>query len=410
MSDSERVSLVCRECGAEYPATRLYICKKCFAPLDVKYDIGRTSLSKNTFFNRKKTLWRYYELLPVLDKSKIVDMGAGYSPLIESERLAKRLGLRKLFIKNDIVNPTCSFKDRPSAVAVSKALEFGLTKIGCASTGNLAAALAAHAAKAGLTCYAFIPKDLEPNKILQMSIYDPEVVIVEGTYDETNRLAMQVAENYGLAIANVDLRPYYVEGSKTLAFEVSEQLEWGVPDHVIVPAASGALYCATFRGFKELERVGLVKDVDVRISLAQPSGCSHIVTAFKNGKESITPINAPKTIAKSLAVGSPGDGVYALRKLRECKGFAEEAADKEIIEAIRLLAKTEGIFAEPAGGVTVAVLKKLIDEGKIGPDETVVCFVTGGGLKTPELMVDGIKEARHVRPTLQSLKLIMGGI
>lgn len=409
MRSDKKIALVCRECGAEYPAVKKYLCDECLAPLDVRYDKG-TTLSKYVVSGRNKTLWRYFELLPVYEKSKIVDLGAGYTPLLKSHKLAKILGLKKLYIKNDTVNPTNSFKDRPSTVAVSKAIEFGLKKIGCVSTGNLAAALAAHSAKAGIGCYVFIPKNLEQNKIVHMSVYDPKIIIVDGTYDDANRIAMQVAENYGLAIANVDIRPYYVEGSKTLAFEVSEQLGWGTPDHVIVPAASGALYCATLKGFEELEDAGLIPNTKIKVSLAQPSGCAPIVKAFKSKKEEVVPISRPLTIAKSLAVGSPGDGIYALRKLKESQGFAEEATDEEIIEAIRLLAKTEGIFAEPAGGVTLAALKKLVEKGCIDPDETVVCYITGGGLKTPELVADSTKSARLIAPSLDGFKSIIGGV
>ncbi|MEM3449630.1 MAG: threonine synthase [Candidatus Methanomethyliaceae archaeon] len=409
MASDKKITLVCRECGAEYPAVKKHLCDECLAPLDVRY-VLRTTPSKDTISGRNKTLWRYFELLPVQEKSKIVDLGAGCSPLLKSENLAKILGLKRLYIKNDTINPTNSFKDRPSTVAVSKAIEFGLNKIGCASTGNLAAALAAHAAKAGIECWIFIPKNLEPNKIVNMSVYDPKIIIVDGTYDDANRIAMQVAENYGLVVANVDIRPYYVEGSKTLAFEVSEQLGWEAPDHVIVPAASGALYCATLKGFEELEDARLISNAKIKVSLAQASGCAPIVKAFKSNREEILPISKPATIAKSLAVGSPGDGVYALRRLRESQGFAEEATDEEIIEAIRLLAKTEGIFAEPAGGVTIAALKKLVEEGRIDPDEVVVCYITGGGLKTPELVTDSTKRARLIAPTLEALKPIMGGV
>ncbi|MGC8936770.1 MAG: threonine synthase [Candidatus Methanomethylicaceae archaeon] len=408
MAETKKISLVCRECGAEYPATKRHICDECFAPLDVKYEL-KTQISKDIFCNREKTLWRYFELLPILDKSKIVDLGAGYTPLIKSERLAEQLGLKRLYIKNDTINPTNSFKDRPSSVAVSKALELGLDRIGCVSTGNLAAALAAHARKAGLTCYIFVPKDLEQNKIAQISVYDPEIIVIDGTYDDANRIATQVADNYGLAFANVDIRPYYVEGSKTLVLEVCEQLGWSPPDHVIVPAASGALYCATAKGLEELERLGLIPSAEVNVSIAQPCGCSPIVDAFKSNRGDILPVDNPLTVAKSLAVGMPADGVYVLRKLRDLNGMAEDVTDQEIINAIKLLAKTEGVFAEPAGGVTVAALKKFIDSGKIAPDETVVCYITGSGLKTPELVTPDIKNLKPMAPTFESLKSVIGG-
>jgi threonine synthase len=291
---------------------------------------------------------------------------------------------------------------------VSKALEFGIRIIGCASTGNLAAALAAHAVKAGLSCYIFIPQNIEENKIIQMSVYNPKIVMVKGTYDDANRLAVQATEEYGLVVANVNIRPYYVEGSKTLAFEVCEQLNWQLPDHVIVPTASGALFCATVKGFKEFQKTGLVDDGRIKVSAAQPEGCSPIATAFKLGKDEITPVEYPNTIAKSLAIGNPGDGVYALKNVRETGGVAETATDQEIVEATKLLAKTEGIFAEPAGSITIAVLKKLVENGKISFDETVVCYITGGGLKTPEIISE-IKASINIEPTLDSLRNVFKG-
>ena len=369
------------------------------------YDYDSLELNRNSFRNRPKTVWRYFELLPVHDKSKIVDLGAGYTILHKCNRLARAIGLKTLYIKDDTVNPTYSFKDRPATVAVSKALEFNAKAIGCASTGNLAAATAAHSAKAGIPCYIFIPAAIELNKIVQAAVYGAKIIAVKGTYDDANRLATQVAEVSDWAIVNVNLRPYYVEGSKTLAFEVCEQLDWNPPDHVVVPMASGALLCAISKGFNELKRLDLIKNSKIRITGAQPSGCSPIVTAYKSNSSEVIPIEHPDTIAKSLAIGEPGDGVYAVRSIRESGGAAESATDQETVEAIKLLAKTEGIFAEPAGAVAIAALKKLVETGEVAVDEVIVCYVTGNGLKTPEAVSGQIPKPIEIEPKLEALKL-----
>ena len=376
--------LQCRECGKEYEPIFQYICEECFGPLEVKYDLESLKVTREAFTSRPKSLWRYFELIPLDEKSRIIDLGAGYTPLHKAERLAKRLGLKNLYIKNDTVNPTFSFKDRPASVAVSKALELGLSAVGSPSTGNLAAATAAHAARACFPCYIFIPWDIEPAKIVQAAAYGAEIVAIKGTYDDANKLATQAGEIYNIGVVNVNLRPYYVEGSKTLGFEVCEQLGWESPDHVIVPTGSGALLCALGRGFEQLKSVDLIRENNVKITSAQPYGCSPIVDAIKKSTDVIDPVERPNTIAKSLAIGEPGDGIYAARTVMETKGFGENCTDEEIIEAIKLLASTEGIFTEPAGAVTIAVLRKLIGEGKIDADETTVCYVTGNGLKTPE--------------------------
>ncbi|MCP8308201.1 MAG: threonine synthase [archaeon] len=398
--------LKCRECGKEYPPIKIYACEKCFGPLDVIYDYDSIKLDKNSFINRPRTLWRYFELLPINDISKIVDISAGLTPLIKSKNLARFLGLKELFIKNDTVNPTYSFKDRPASVAVSKALEFNVRAVGCASTGNLAAATAAHATKAGLPCYIFIPADIELNKVAQASIYGAQLIAVKGTYDDANRLAAQASELYDWAFVNINIRPYYVEGSKTLAFEVLEQMNWITPDHVIVPVGSGALLCAISKGFKEFERIGLIESSKVRITGAQGQGCAPIVDAFKSNSDYITPVENPETIAKSLAIGDPGDGIYALKTIRKTGGYAESASDKEIVDAIKLLAKTEGIFTEPAGAVAIAVLKKLIDNGEISSDERIVCYITGNGLKTTEAIAGSIPKPILVEPRLEALVTI----
>ncbi|MGQ9514946.1 MAG: threonine synthase [Thermoproteota archaeon] len=398
--------LRCRECGKEFPPIKIYACDNCFGPLDVIYDYDSIELSKDFFDSRPKTIWRYKELLPVENESKIVDLGAGYTPLRRCERLAEVLRVKKLYVKDDTVNLTYSFKDRPATVAVSKALEFGAKAVGCASTGNLAAATAAHAAKAGLPCYVFVPIGIELSKIAQAVSYGATVIAVNGTYDDANRLAFQAAEFYDWALVNINIRPYYVEGSKTLAFETCEQLNWNQPDHVIVPMASGALLCAIRKGFNELIKVGLIEDYNIKVSGAQPYGCSPIVTSFKSGDDEIQPVENPRTIAKSLAIGNPGDGVYAVRRIRESGGFAESASDNEIIDAIKLLAKTEGVLAEPAGAVTIAVLKKLVESGEIHGDEEIVCFVTGNGLKTTDVIMSSITKPIKVDASLESLKAL----
>jgi threonine synthase len=325
-------------------------------------------------------MWRYFELLPIADKGNIVNLGTGYTPLHKSDNLAKKIGLRELYVKDDTVNPTGSFKDRPASVAVSKALEFKGRVVGCPSTGNLASAVAAHAAKANLRCYVLMPSLTEREKILQAIVYGAKVLLVRGTYDDINRLSVLLCENPGVHFVNINIRPFYMEGSKTLAFETCEQLGWEAPDYIVVPTASGGLLYATWKALRELEQLGLVDNANTRLICAQPEGCSPIVDAFKSSKEVVEPVEKPSTIAKSLAIGNPAEGNYVLRILRQHGGNAESVTDDEIKEGIEMLGR-EGIFTEPAGGVSVAVLKKLVDNGTIGKDDKVVCFVTATGLK-----------------------------
>jgi threonine synthase len=396
-------SLKCRECGAEYEPQFVYVCEECFGPLDVIYNLP-SNLNKNTFTSRQeKTYWRYFELLPITDKNNIVDLNAGFTPLQYADRLGKEIGgLKNLFIKNDSVNPTFSFKDRPAGVAVSKAKEIGLKSVGCASTGNLASATAAHAAKAKLPCYIFAPSDIEHVKIAQALSYGGEFVAVEGTYDDANRVASIIGDSKGIGIVNINMRPYYVEGSKTLAYEVAEQMNWRVPDNLIIPVGSGAMLNAICKGFEELHRLGLIDSVrNLRITAAQPHGCSPVVDAFKRQSGDVIPVERPETIAKSLAIGDPGDGSYVLKKLKQYNGIAEEATDEEIIDGILTLARTEGIFTEPAGGVSVAVLRKLIKDDKIDKDETTVCYITGNGLKATEAIIDILPKLNVVKPDAQ---------
>jgi len=390
-------SLKCRECGKEYDPQFRYVCEECFGPLDVLYK--DVKVDRKTFELREKTYWRYFELLPIADKKNIVSLNAGLTPLQLADNLGTSLGLKSLYVKNDSVNPTFSFKDRPAGVAVSRAKETGLKAVGCASTGNLASATAAHAAKAGLPCYIFAPSDLEHVKIAQALSYGAQFVAVEGTYDDANRVASIIGDSKGIGVVNINMRPYYVEGSKTLAYEVAEQLDWKIPDNLIIPVGSGAMLNAICKGFEELHSLGLIDSPkEMRIVAAQPHGCAPVVDAFKRNSDEIIPIERPETIAKSLAIGDPGDGMYVLKRLKQYNGIAEEANDAEICDSILLLARTEGIFTEPAGGVAVAVLRKLVEEGKIDKDESTVCYVTGNGLKTTEAIIGLLPKLTAVKP------------
>lgn len=398
-------ALKCRECGIEYEPQFKYICEECFGPLDVQYNFP-SNINREVFSSRKeKSYWRYFEMLPVANKNNIVNLQAGLTPLQKADRLAKEMGgLRNLFIKNDSVNPTFSFKDRPAGIAVSRAKEIKLRAVGCASTGNLASATAAHAAVAELPCYIFAPSDIEHVKIAQALSYGGEFVAVDGTYDDANRVASIIGDSKGIGIVNINMRPYYVEGSKTLAYEVAEQLDWQIPDNLIIPVGSGAMLNAICKGFEELLMLGLVDHkTDFKITAAQPHGCAPIVDAFKKKTDQVIPVERPDTIAKSLAIGDPGDGLYVLKRLNQYNGMAEEVTDEEIIDGILLLAKTEGIFTEPAGGVAVAVLKKLVEEGKIDKDERIVCYITGNGLKATEAITNVLPKLRSVKPDAQEV-------
>lgn len=398
-------ALKCRECGIEYEPQFKYICEECFGPLDVQYNFP-SNINREVFSSRKeKSYWRYFEMLPVANKNNIVNLQAGLTPLQKADRLAKEMGgLKNLFIKNDSVNPTFSFKDRPAGIAVSRAKEIKLRAVGCASTGNLASATAAHAAVAELPCYIFAPSDIEHVKIAQALSYGGEFVAVDGTYDDANRVASIIGDSKGIGIVNINMRPYYVEGSKTLAYEVAEQLDWQIPDNLIIPVGSGAMLNAICKGFEELLMLGLVDHkTDFKITAAQPHGCAPIVDAFKKKTDQVIPVEKPDTIAKSLAIGDPGDGLYVLKRLNQYNGMAEEVTNEEIIDGILLLAKTEGIFTEPAGGVAVAVLKKLVEEGKIDKDERIVCYITGNGLKATEAITSVLPKLRSVKPDAQEV-------
>ena len=406
MFDMNKTFLRCRECKKEYDSTFKYICDECFGPLDVHYNFP--SITKDTFTNREQTYWRYFELLPIIDKSNIVSINAGMTPLVKAEKLGKKIGLNNLYIKNDSVNPTFSFKDRPAGVAISKAKEFGLSSVGCASTGNLASATAAHAAKGNFPCYIFAPSDIENAKIAQALSYGANYISVDGTYDDANRIAAQIGDSKGIGIVNINMRSYYVEGSKTLAYEVAEQLDWQVPDQLIVPTGSGAMLNAICKGFEELETVSLIQKVsEMHMNCAQARGCAPIVDAFKDNNTDVVPVENPDTVAKSLAIGDPGDGRYVLQRLKQYNGIAQESNNKEILDAILLLARTEGIFTEPAGGVSVAVVKKMVEDGKIDKDETTVCYVTGNGLKATEAIMNVLPRPQVMQPDVAKISAVV---
>ena len=376
------------------------MCEFCFAPLEVVYDYDgiRSRLTRERIESGPRSMWRYTDLLPGLDEHR-VDLGAGFTPLRPAPRLGAALGLRDLWIKNDTANPTHSFKDRVVSVALTIAREFGYSVVACASTGNLANAVAAHAANAGMDAYIFVPYDLEPAKIVGTAVYGPKLVAVKGTYDDVNRLCSEIAGEYPWAFVNVNIRPYYAEGSKTLAFEIAEQLGWHAPDHVVAPMASGSLLTKIKRGLDELVTVGLLDGHATRISGAQATGCAPISTAFKAGAEHIRPVR-PDTIAKSLAIGNPADGYYAIRAVRETGGGMDDVTDREVVEGIGLLARTEGVWAETAGGVVVATLKKLSEAGIVRPEERTVALITGDGLKTVDAVADIARPTMTIGPSL----------
>ena len=397
--------LKCKECGTEYEAKAIHVCEECFGPLEVVYDYDalRQTVTRASIQAGPNSIWRYRPFLPVETDSPI-DVGTGMTPLLQANRLARRLGLKKLYIKNDAVNmPTLSFKDRVVSVALTRAKELGFSTVSCASTGNLANSTAAIAAHAGLECCVFIPSDLEAGKVLGTLIYSPTVMAVHGNYDQVNRLCSEVANTHGWGFVNINLRPYYSEGSKTLGYEVAEQLGWELPDHIVAPLASGSLFTKIHKGFQEFVKVGLVDEKPVRFSGAQAEGCSPIAQAFRENRDFISPVK-PNTIAKSIAIGNPADGVYALDIAHKTNGNIESVNDQEIIEGIKLLAETEGIFTETAGGTTIAVLKKLVEAGKISPDETTVVYITGNGLKTQEAVQGYIGEPLTIEPKLEAFE------
>ncbi|MFZ0630298.1 MAG: threonine synthase [Acidobacteriaceae bacterium] len=393
--------LRCRECGKRYDNAPLSICDECFSPLEVQVDLdaARKTVTRATIAAGPTSMWRYQALLPVPDDSA-PQTPAGWTPLLRAPRLAERIGATNLWIKNDAVClPTLSFKDRVVAVALENARRFGFDTVGCSSTGNLANAVAAQAARLGLTTYILVPADLEPAKILNTQVYGATLVRIDGNYDHVNRLCSQIADRYNWGFVNVNLRPYYAEGSKTVGFEIAEQLGWRLPDNVVVPMAGGSLITKIRKAFKELVTLGLVDDKPVRFFGAQATGCSPISAAVKSGADAIEP-QRPRTIARSLAIGNPADGVYATRAIRESGGWAEDVSDVEIVSAIQELAETEGIFTETAGGVTTAVTARLYAHERIHPDELTVACITGNGLKTTDVLQGAYEQHAAIRPRL----------
>ena len=401
-------ALKCRECGREYPLEATHVCEFDFGPLEVAYDYDRIkkALTKAAIQSRPKSMWRYRELLPVAGEPT-VGTQVGLTPLVKADQLAKKLGIRELWIKNDTVNyPTLSFKDRVVSVALSRSVELGFDTVACASTGNLANSVAAQAAAAGLKAYVFIPSDLEQGKIVNSLVYGANVITIKGHYDEVNRLCAEIAGKFGWAFVNVNMRPYYAEGSKSQAYEIMEQLGWQIPQHTVVPMASGSLLTKIHKGYQEFTKLGLVSEAKYSIHGAQATGCSPISVAQKAGLDFFKPVK-PNTIAKSLAIGTPADGFYALRVMKETGGAADDVTDDEIREGIRLLAEHEGIFAETAGGVTVGVAKKLIASGKIPANDSAVLCITGNGLKTLDAVVGHVGKTREIKPSLREFEAML---
>ena len=401
-------ALKCRECGREYPLAATHVCEFDFGPLEVVYDYAliKKSLTRAAIESRPNTMWRYRELLPVAE-DPTVGTQVGFTPLIKADRLARALGIRELWIKNDAVNyPTLSFKDRVVSVALSRAKELGFTTVACASTGNLANSVAANAASAGLKAYVFIPADLEQGKIVNSLIYGAQVICIKGHYDEVNRLCAEIAGKYGWAFVNVNMRPYYAEGSKSMGFEILEQLGWRVPQHTVVPMASGSLLTKIHKSYQEMSKLGLVAETPWHMHGAQATGCNPISQAQKAGLDFFKPVK-PNTIAKSLAIGTPADGFYSLKVMKESHGHAEDVTDDEIRDAIKLLAECEGIFAETAGGVTVGVAKKLIASGKIPAKDSAVLCITGNGLKTLDAVMGHCGQPREIKPSLREFEALL---
>ena len=396
--------LKCRECGRGYPSSPSHVCEFCWGPLEVEYDyeVIRARISRARIEAGPKSIWRYADLLPLdlVDGEPPIGAAVGFTPLVRARNLAAEWGVRELYVKNDAVcHPTCSFKDRVVAMAIGKAREFGFDTVACASTGNLANSVAAHAAEARLAAYVFIPADLEQGKVIGTLIYAPTVVEVQGNYDEVNRLCAEVGDRYHWAFVNINLRPYYAEGSKTCGYEIAEQLGWRAPAHVVVPCAGGSLLTKIAKAMQELQMLGLIPASRTRMYAAQAAGCGPIVTMIQKDTDVLEPVR-PQTICKSLAIGNPADGYYAYRAVKDSGGYGEHATDEEIIEGMRLLARTEGIFAETAGGVTVAATRKLIETGRIPRDEPIVMCVTGNGLKTPDALHDRLHSDVTIQPSL----------
>jgi threonine synthase len=400
--------LTCHLCGATYPPEALWVCSECLGPLEVTYDYAavRKVMTRSLIESRPRNLWRYLELLPVEEPK--TGFNSGYTPLVKATRLAKELGIAELYIKDDSVNhPTFSYKDRVVSVAATRAVELGFQVFGCASTGNLAGSVAAHAARLGLPCYVFIPNDLEPAKVLGAAIYNPHVVAVDGNYDDVNRLCTQIADRYGWGFANINLRSYYAEGAKTTGFEIAEQLGWRYPDHVVSPVAGGTLLPRIYKGLRELKEIGLMDGRLPRIHAAQPSGSAPVIRALESGADFPDPVK-PNTIAKSLAIGNPADGFQVIKVVKETGGSGAMVSDEEILDAVQLLARTEGIFTEPAGGTTLAATRALIERGVIGPKDSAVVCITGNGYKTAEVMFNRVAKPTQIGRSLADFERVLG--
>lgn len=401
-------SLQCRECGRSYPAEVLFVCEYCFGSLEIVYDYEKIKkiLTKDIIEKREKNIWRYKELLPLKGPPR-VGKQTGFTPLLRADNLSKEFGVKEIYIKDDSVNhPTLSFKDRLVSVAISVAMEFGYKIVACASTGNLANSVAALAAQAKLKSFIFIPYDLEVGKVIGTLIYGPNLIKVKGNYDEVNRLCTEISQKYKWAFVNVNIRPYYAEGSKTYIFEIVEQLGWKTPQNIVVPVGGASLISKVWKGLKEFKKIGLIDNTNTKIYAAQAAGCSPVVTAIKQKSDIIKP-QKPNTIAKSIAIGNPADGYYALDTVKESGGDGEDATDEEIIEGIKILARYEGIFTETAGGVVVAAAKKLIDKGVIKKDETLVLSITGQGLKTQEAVAGTLKESKIIEPNIKAFEELL---
>jgi threonine synthase len=402
-------NLKCRECGRLYPKEAIHICEFDFGPLEAAYDYDLIArhINREVIASRPQTMWRYRELLPI-DGEPTVGQQVGFTPLVRADRLAAKLGVEELYIKNDTVNyPTLSFKDRVVSVALSRARELGFEIVACASTGNLANSVAANAAAAGLTSYVLIPANLERSKVVGSLVYGTQVIGIHGAYDQVNRLCSEIAGKYGWGFVNVNLRPYYAEGSKSMGFEIAEQLGWKLPRHTVIPMASGSLLTKIHKAYNEFIRVGILDEQTFSVHGAQASGCSPIASAKKKATDIVKPVPNPQTIVKSLAIGTPADGYYALRSMNETGGSAEDCTDEEVIEGIRQLAEYAGIFAETAGGVTVACARKLIESGKIPRNESIVLCITGHGLKTQEAIHGQCGEARLINPSLREFEALI---
>jgi len=401
-------ALRCRKCGQEYPLKPMGMCSFCLSPLEVVYDYGAMAkaVSRKKLSQGPAGMWRYRDMLPAEDPE--VDIGTGFTPLVRAENLGRELGLDNLYIKNDCLNPTYSFKDRVVSVAASKAREFGFDTIACASTGNLAASVAAHAAKAGMNACVFVPASVEVGKLIGAAIHNPVLVKVEGSYDDVNRLCAKVVQKYNWGFININLRSYYAEGSKTLGYEVAEQLGWRAPDCVVAPAASGLLFTRIWKGLDEMAMLGLIKPVNTHMFVTQAAGSSPIVNAYQAGSLHVNPVK-PDTIVKSIAIGNPADGYYALRVARQSGGGACAASDEEAVAGVKLLAQTEGIFAEAAGGVVIAGLRKLAASGLIKKDELTVAFITGAGPRTQDIFLDVVKPFT-IEPVIEAVEEVVSAV